>query len=387
LRALVFSLVAGAAMLAAPEAHAEDAPQTVTVPLFFVTVGDDTKVGIHVSLGGGPPQPFELDTGAAGFFAAEDDAWPEWTVVDDQPFEQTYGSGVTYEARTVRTSVAFQSLEGPEVRAMVEVGQILDGFGGPLGPRHKHAWSKALAKGDAPLYGAFYGDFGSDLHAGNGGLFAVLPQLPGNLSSGFIVSLGCRDRPPALTLGLTDDNRARFTSLVEMQPSKHPVPFPHSGYPTRDQHLVKGAVDLSYDGDLVSFETGVILDTGAPTTKIHEHGKDVRVPSSFLEPGGKTRTMYPGGEFALYVPGLEPVEDWLLRFETGEIKGFDRVEAKKDDKGYVNAGLNAFSHYDVMFDVEHGVVGFASCERERNLLPRFDVFDGAGALPRFRPAP
>jgi len=37
-----------------------------------------------------------------------------------------------------------------------------------------------VAAGRPPLFGHFYGDFGSGL-AEQSGLFAILPQLPGNL--------------------------------------------------------------------------------------------------------------------------------------------------------------------------------------------------------------
>ena len=39
----------------------------------------------------------------------------------------------------------------------------------------------------------------------------------------------------------------------------------------------------------------------------------------------------------------------------------NEVDVKQNDDGYVNLGLIPFFRYDVMFDVENGVVGFEPC--------------------------
>ena len=366
-RLLVAAAFAAVAVLSDPlPASSAAPPDSVDVPLHVFRVSrQTTKIGIELRLGGGPARLYELDTGAAGFYAAYNEAWwPTFTPLPDGSITQMYASGVEYEAKKVSTTVVIPSDQG-DIAAELEVAQITDGFGGPLGPQEKSKWNADVARGVPPLYGHFFGNFGSDLRSEKG-LFAVLPQLPGNLSSGFIVALGCDGRgDPKLVIGLTDANRARFTTLVAMQAGADAT-FPHSGLPTYAQQLIDAQFLLSRRGTVQSFTTGAILDTGAPTTTVHEFGDTVIDPALVAGPIVKPATY-----FSVTADGVGAKGDFALAFLTGQISGVNEVELTPDTGSYVNLGLIPFFRYDVMFDVERGVVGFAPCHRTstRRRLP------------------
>lgn len=339
------------------------APESVTVPLQIVRPSrDEIKIGIELRLGGGKRRLYELDTGASGLYAAYNEKWwPAYEPVSDHVIRQSYGSGIEYEAQRVMTTVAIPSDRG-DVEAEVEVARITDAFGGPLGPRRDSRWLDKVARGVPPLYGHFFGNFGSDLRSNNG-LFAVLPQLPGNLSSGFIVQLGCGGgRDPSLVIGLTARSRARFSTLLPMQPDDEQRTFPHSGLPTYSQRLIAARFDFSRRGVEAGFDADAILDTGASTTEIHELDQ-VTLPAALVD--ARYGVVKPLTRFEVTSNGVGPAGDFRLALASGLSVGRNRLDltASTGDDGYVNLGLIPFFRHDVMFDVQNGVVGFAPCRR------------------------
>lgn len=338
---------------------AADAPESVSVPLHVLQVeGEERKIGIEVSLGGGPPRLYELDTGGSGFYAAYDAAsWPTYEPLPGGEIVEQYGSGVEFHAQRVATTVAIPSDHG-DVTADVHVARITEAFGGPLGPRDASTWQRDVDAGIGPLYGHFFGNFGGDLRSRNG-LASVLPQLPGNLSSGFVVELGC-ERPsgPRLVIGLTDAIRARFTSRVAMQPGDGTT-FPHSGLPTYAQHLLHVDFRLARGDAVQTFRAGALLDTGGPTTHIYQ-GDRLRLDGALLDEDG--HLVRPGIEVEIRAAGVDGGAGLDLDFRAGEVPGRDRVEVADDGGDDVNLGLIPFFRSDVMFDVQNGVVGFAPCE-------------------------
>lgn len=364
-RPFVAALAAVSVCFAIGTARAAGMPESVAVPLKIVPLaGGGSKIGIEIRLGGGPKRLYEFDTGASGFYAAGNDAWwPAYEPLPDAPIVQSYASGVTYVADKVRTTVAIPSDHG-DVVAELDVARITDGYGGPLGPQGDSTWNADVAKGKPPLFDAFFGDFGGDLRFKDG-LASLLPQLPGNLSSGFIVELGCDRRSgPRLILGLTDASRARFRTRVAMQPGTAET-FPVSGLPTYAQQIIVADYELSRGGVVQSLTSGTVLDTGAPTTTIGE-SKDLKVDPALVS-GEKLK---PATYFSVVAPGTEQ-GDLDLAFLAGLVPGVNQVDVKRNDEGYVNLGLIPFFRYDVMFDVENGVVGFEPCRNggSRRRLP------------------
>ena len=342
-----------------------NAPETAIVPLKLVNIGDETvkvyKIGIEVGLDGGEPRLYTFDTGSSGFYAARNrDWWPSWDRVGGPQIEQSYGDGSTFRSKIVRTTVAIPTTMG-EVEAEVEVAQIMDAFGGSLGPRNESTWRKDVKAGEPPLFHNFFGDFGSGLTVKNG-LFAVLPQLSGNLSSGFAVRLGCNGNPsptPILEIGLTEAIRSSVTSWVPMRGGPQSPPFPNSGLPTYGQKVLTGHFSLKGNGADYDFTTGAILDTGAPTTNLHEHGDELKIPDALLDANHKK--VRPDCLFRVTAEGTEVNNGFDLEFTTGDVPGLNLIDVTKNDEAFVNLGLIPFFRYDVVFDVERGLVGFAPC--------------------------
>lgn len=369
-RPFVAALAAVSVCFAIDAARAAGMPDSVAVPLKIVPLdGGGSKIGIEIALGGGPKRLYEFDTGASGFYAAGSDAWwPTYEPLPDGKIEQSYASGVTYAADRVRTKVVIPSDHG-DIEAELDVARISDGYGGPLGPKDDSIWNADVAQGKPPLYRAFFGDFGGDLRFKDG-LASLLPQLPGNLSSGFIVELGCDRRSgPRLILGLTDASRARFPTKVAMQPGNGDV-FPVSGLPTYAQAILSVDFELSRRGVAQSFASDALLDTGAPTTTIRE-SDDLKVDPALVD--RSEGILEPATYVSVFAEGAAK-GDFELDFLAGVQPGRDQVNVEPDGNGEVNLGLIPFFRYDVMFDVENGVVGFAPCRNggSRRRLPVID---------------
>jgi|GEM_PF-752372 hypothetical protein len=353
--------------------------ETVTIPLAVFNVsqqGDASptwKLGIYVGLGGGAPQLYEFDTGGTGFFAAQnnnpDGWWPAsgYNVVNPgQTFTATYSSGIEYTAQLVTTDIAIYGNPSADPVAVVNanVGQIVDATGGSPGDTRMMNWTGYEENQETPpIWEHFYGDFGANLSPYAGSNFfinTILPQLPGNLSSGFIVSVGDYAAPnPTLQLGLTDADRASFPIQIPLLDADPSQPYPGSGYPSYGFFQTWGYFTLSLNGVTQTAPTEVILDTGAPSMTIRT-GTSLVVDANFLN--GKAIQV--GTEFSL-VSG-----PWTLGFTAGTDIGLNAIAAApsvnpQNYNGYINTGLNAFFACDVMFDVERGMIGF----RPSNIPP------------------
>jgi hypothetical protein len=342
--------------------------KTVDVPLELVPIGHEQyKVGINIRLGGGPPKLYTFDTGSSGFYAAYNGKWwPHLTLQTKPPYQQSYGDDVVFESLTVRTTVGIRSNRGM-VKAKVDVGLIADAWGGQLGPSGSSSWFPDVEAGNPPLFGNFYGDFGSGLRE-VGGLFAVLPQLRGNLSSGFAVQLGCRnpstqklEPQQKLIIGLTNKVRAGATSWVPMQKGDNRARFPN-GNPTYAQALLASRFSLSSsDKPPYAFAADAILDTGAPTTAIHA-GRDITIPEDYLESTRAETRVAQGNTWSVTAEGTRVDNGFSLGLITGDTPGVDQIDVTKDPdatKSEVNLGLIPYFRHDVIFDVERGLVGFA----------------------------
>lgn len=365
----VGALALAFAGVAAPTVAAT--PESVTIPLKVVTIpGVGVKVGIEVGLGGGAPRLYTFDTGSSGMYAAYNAAW--WPTLQPLPgptIPQSYGSGLQLTANPVSTLVTIPTDQGP-ISYTAEVGQITQASGTSDGEQ----WLANVAAGKPPLYGMFFGDFGSGLTKPAAGLFAVLPQLPGNLSSGFAVQLGCGGGSPEskVVVGLTTPIRSRVTSWVRMEKLEGGPPFPGSNYPTYKQAVFNGYFSLKRSGQDFAFTLPAILDTGGGTTDIHQQDKGTNtlvVPDAFLvQPGAADTPIVSGTQFRVTAPGTGGSNDFDLAFLTGTTATIDEVKASKaQDTGNklampeVNLALIPFFRYDVVFDVQNGNVGFAPC--------------------------
>jgi len=344
-----------------------DVPESVTIPLKVVQIpGVGVKVGIEVSLGGGTPRMYTFDTGSSGFYAAYNSVWwPSFEKVGTGTIDQSYGSGLQLVAERVRTTVGIAT-DGGLIEVTADVGKVIKASGGSV-----KTWDEDVAAGIPPLYGMFFGDFGSGLRELNG-LFAVLPQLPGNLSSGFAVQLGCGGGGPEskVVVGLTEAIRSRVTSWVKMEKDPNSPPYPNSNQPTYVQSLFTGNFSLAGEGTSYGFSTPAILDTGGGTTDIQQ-APPVTVPAALLN-AEMTRVL-PGAQFRVTAPGTAPGNGFDMAFVTGDKPTIDEINVSlvggDNPKPRVNLALIPFFKYDVVFDVARGNVGFAPCTAAGPITP------------------
>ncbi|MBN8898299.1 MAG: hypothetical protein J0H35_08955, partial [Rhodospirillales bacterium] len=180
-------------------------PTSATIPLYVFPYQNGYKIGIEVSLdGGATTHMFEFDTGGTGFWSAYDPAWWGTPATDGTiTASATYTSGWTYSATVVPESISFEAAlpDGSPILLNVgtaNVAAILTAEKVNNGNTEvaNATWQHHVSAGVAPLEDWFWGDFGMGLGVGQTGstaaqdLFAIIPQLPGSLSNGFIIDIG-----------------------------------------------------------------------------------------------------------------------------------------------------------------------------------------------------
>jgi parallel beta-helix repeat protein len=186
-------------------------------------------------------------------------------------------------------------------------------------------------------------------------------QLPGNLSSGFVVQLGPLGNSPRVVVGITDDLRSQFPTaipLTEIEGLRYPNPngeaFRRQVY---QQFAFSGQYKLSRNNGADTFDLGTIqtlIDSGAPTMTIHY--PDSTPPGHpYLSDGMVTSGTTFTGAFSDSM-GV-PLLDWS--FDAGNEASVNAIAlttsgSAASPTNSVNTGLNFYNGYDVMFDVATG---------------------------------
>ena len=339
--------------------------QSIEIPLYLVPYGSGFKVGIEISFDGGSTyRMYEFDTGASGFFSSYDaSAWSSYSPVSESPTTISYDSGNNYMADVVSTNVTFQTTSGTLTADRVNVGLITTASttGNP------QYWNQGVTGTAAspPLDNAFYGDFGMGLGSKNDSIEAVLAQLTGGLSNGFIITLGTAPAVGTgqigeLTVGLTTAEIQSYSTLIPMQGQNTLDTFPNSNQPTYTQDLGSGTMEVSSGGSSYSEPSGFVYDTGAPEMEIHT---GTVITSAGLSPflTSKGEALTSGSTIALSVPGATAADGgWGYGHTVNPDEPGTSVAVGSNgtDGGDVNTGIGAFFGESVMFDLADGVMGF-----------------------------
>jgi autotransporter passenger strand-loop-strand repeat protein len=341
--------------------------QPIDLPLYILPFDGSYKVGIEISLDGGQTyKMYEFDTGASGLYTAYNPSWwSSYSVVSDVPATNSYASGNSYIGQAVSTNLTFQTESGAPLSVGNATVGLITSAENP-GVFTAQNWDSDLTgtPTTAPLDDWFYGDFGMGLGSDNGGgIEAILAQLGGGLSNGFIVNLGTA--PDASTgqigylqVGLTQADIASFGTIIPMQGQNTLDTFPNSNEPTYTKILGSGTLSVSNEDGTYTEPGGFVFDTGAPEMSIHagSSGIDYNSLKPFLD--GKS-SLATGTTVALSAPGISTsASSWNYGFEVMSGHAGNEVKVSDDGNDYVNTGIGAFFGQSVAFDLADGEIGF-----------------------------
>lgn len=315
---------------------------TATVPLQIVPVGKNYKVGITVSVAGGPPTLLTFDTGGVGLHIFASQVGNQNIRYTGQKIESSFGSA--------QTGFSFQ---GEIAYAPVTIGGITTQPIPILVIQNVHCRSGNSCgfdmSGNAPpMFGSFYGELGAGMRLeahGKTKLYTPFRALPGNYGSGFIIeNLNPNSGTGQLVLGLTPQNSAGFNKVQLPQEGVMPNGSAQAVY--NDKGLM-----VNYSVGNVSQTWRTAFDTGGDANVNLFTGKLAGVPSA-----RRNHMVRPGTPFEA---SLNNAFDW--QFTTGREEGVNAVKMLPtiDNRPpYVNTGLLFFFNYNVMYDFNSGMLGF-----------------------------
>ncbi len=324
------------------------------------------KYGIDAAIGNNPSQLYEFDTGGNSFFAGYNP--PFWANVPltTDAITVAFTSGNTFDSVVANGTVTLGSgAQTVSTDRPIRVGAILSGSNPKKGEQF------VFTNPDAPpVDGNFFGDFGASFDVFNvkqtgQSMASPLLQLPGNLSTGFLVRLGpIGNTDPQLTVGVTDSLRDQFPYAIPVSAATPPATYPVSGYPVLDLFGFAPQY-FAQDGDGAKIPIGTesacigaqclptVIDSGAPSTGIRLNGEK----GPFELDGGQ---LAPGVKLIAQFPTVENREPLTWTLTAGDTPSVDYVQYQKssvaDTNQNVNTGLNLYNTFDVMFDAQKGVI-------------------------------
>jgi parallel beta-helix repeat protein len=350
-----------------------DTSQSRTIPLHYLpytTSGGlvEDKYGIEVAIGNNPARMYEFDTGGTGFWAGYNPEWWQGVVPSANAalMENKYTSGNFFDG--LATSAVLTLGSGSEkvsTGGAVQITAITAGGNTNTGATFDFSTASM-----PPIEGHFFGDFGASFGIAKPAGGQVDPpvqvtnpllQLPGNLSSGFVVQLGPLGTSPRVVVGITDELRGQFSTAIPLTeidgllyPNPNGAAFQRQAY---QQFAFSGQYKLSRNGGADTADLGTIqtlIDSGAPTMTIHY--PDSTPPGlPFLRDGMVTS----GTTFTGVFPQGMGVPPFNWSFVAGSEASVNAIAftpngSAASPTNSVNTGLNFYNGYDVMFDVATG---------------------------------
>jgi len=331
------------------------------LPEFAINGQPQVKYGIDVAIGDNPSQIYEFDTGGVSFFAGySPDFWRD-VPLTTTPISEVYSSGNYYNGVVADTAITLgRGSQTVSTSQPIQIGAILAGGNTNTGTVFDFTDPDA-----PPVQDHFFGDFGAS--------FATTPvpgqtvpmanplfQLPGNLSSGFLVQLGPIGVDPQLSVGVTDALRDQFTYAVPVTPQPGGETYPVSGYDVLSwfgfapAYTATGADGQKQIGETPTLPS--LIDSGAPSTGVRiKGGTGFPYSSTGTVPG----QLQPGTTFTAVFPttaGREALRWEFTAGDNGSVSLVDYQEGVLGGAQNVNTGLNLYNYYDVMFDVAQQVI-------------------------------
>ena len=367
-------LVVGATGLAlgVGAAHA----QTAHIPLSYVVDGDNNlRLSIMVGIGDGAAKPYLFDTGSTSFNLANQSAWvPPPTSTLGTNITHLYGNrsyGYLVDQVTYPT-IKFYSAEGSLAHTLtasgtpfqVGIGDFVttdpgQGVGTPVTVGgvdyyENAAWAAALQAGTPPEYATFYGTFGAGAFVGSTNVPGVQSAsvLGQATTTGYVVSANGPVTPsaqlpcnPCVTLGLTPELRAQFTTLVPWAQSG--PSFPVSGANGGVEYGSVFTYTLSAPGlASVTWVSSTLVDSGTPLHEIHTSANIADFLAGISVMPGTTMTVsgtvYNAQTTTIVTQGhTSPPTDWIITASSSIL------------------GVGFYQLNSVLYDLENQVIGYS----------------------------
>ena len=305
------------------------APLTATIPLLPRPDRSGFTNFVQVTAGGGQGGTVLLDTGSTGLRIRQEALGPDVRLTDI-PVEYSYTSGNVLRGVLGYAVVAFPGSAPAVATAKPIAIQVVQSITCKPEVPHCPKWKPT----EAGVMGVAY----SAVPA-----FNPLAQLPGNLSTGFIVVANDQTDPhlqPRIEVGLTPQNSAGFATTA-FQPENGRQPEGLKAWNTKSIPTCF-AVDGGTPGCFVT-----VFDTGAGVGSFQTPGLDpVRLHKVIRK--GRTITTSVAGVMQLTVTSGR--KEWLNRYRYepphGSVLGF-------------NSGGLVFRYYTVLYDGVTGRIGFS----------------------------
>ncbi|APE16298.1 hypothetical protein BOH72_14805 [Mycobacterium sp. WY10] len=344
---------------------------TKTIPLHYLPTYNangqpQVKYGIDVAIGNNASQIYEFDTGGTAFFAGYNPAFWQNVPLSTTGLSIDYSSGNFFNSVVSTTPITLGTGSQTVSTQPIQIGAILSGGNSKTG---------AVFDFTNPLVPAvennFYGDFGASFAVLSGTGLSIpmtspLFQLPGNLSSGFLVQLGPIGTDPQLSMGVTDALRDQFTYAIPVAQLIGSGDYPVSGYPilqqfgffpqyfAQDGSGAKQPIGTEQFPQCATQCLPTLIDSGAPTTGIRL--KDIPGGDPYND-GGQLK---PGVTFIAEFPTTQGRAPLTWEFTAGDTGSVDLVQYQggsvATDTQNVNTGLTLYNYYDVMFDLQDQVI-------------------------------
>jgi hypothetical protein len=320
------------------------------------------RYGIDVAIGDNSSQLYQFDTGGTGFFAGYNSPFWQGVQLGTQPVSTTFGGGYMFDGVAAEAGITIG--DGSQSVSTAEPIQIAAILSGQTGTGQSLDFTNP---DNPPVLGLFFGNFGANFRVdevdGEPTLASPLFQLPGNLSSGFLVKLGPIGSRPQLTVGVTDALRAQFPYAIPLGPTTG-VPYPVSGYESLPEIAFTGEYSVTQAGVTIPLGTETFpgctaqcLPTLFDTGESNQLVSLPRVTPPY--PYAMGPLLQPGTTFSATFPAAEGRPPLTWSFTAGTTISANLVAyspGQPDQVQYLNGGLNVFNDFDVMFDVENQVI-------------------------------
>ncbi|WP_168214913.1 hypothetical protein ACRDU6_22665 [Mycolicibacterium sp. ELW1] len=360
----------------------------IKVPLYFQSIDNagTQKLGIYVSLGyGAPPQLFEFDTGAGGFYAAYASAdptrspwWGSNVTTSTQQVQDTFDSGLQYSGFAATGTVSLYSIGNST--PLVTSGQVVVGQMDSItnSKSGDTLWTpEGLPKPDspAPIDNAFYGDFGMAPTFSANGINQVIAQLTfgWGVKPGYLVHVDPDTGEAWMQIGLTNSDIANSQGMYfPMLPDDKAGTdtFKNSGLHFYGLQLFNATINIIDKSGTLLINTpnvGITPDTGATTTlhntNLSPDPYPTRYDSIIEGDSSGTETVSKLKNDMLFwlsgnTTGQTPVR--YFQFVTTDAQNAGKVKVQNPTADevvdttevyYLNTGISLFYTYDVVYSL------------------------------------